>query len=302
MDPFARTIEWIKIWWMNSNLRLILAFHLEAIMTAGYMPLVTQSDPGVENFGIANGQTMLRQLHDPELSGTLQHCWMKHKKNVYPEIYWSQLRHRWTPGFEKILELNVVNEWYNPGNLLQALVFRLVFIPWLQRELNSYRQRINRFKKRSNKNKVLPHGVPNDIKKHPGAYSALDFKVLVPPEFHEQALKFYPNQKLPEADTTNVWNIYLDLLGRFESLDHIHRIPAEIDIKWGYALKIAADDYKEDFELIEGLGPLSEVGGYLSSVNNRRGLDQAQSAELDEMMNQDEPLPDGAVDNIALAE
>ena len=50
------------------------------------MPLVSQSDPGVENFGLANGHTLLRHMHDPELADTLQHRWMNQKKNVMPEI------------------------------------------------------------------------------------------------------------------------------------------------------------------------------------------------------------------------
>lgn len=88
------------------------------------MPLVSQSDPGVENFGLANGHTLLRHWHDPSLKGTLQHRWMSEKKNVMPEIGWSQLRHRWTPGFEDILDVGVNNGWYDPNNLLQAYVHR----------------------------------------------------------------------------------------------------------------------------------------------------------------------------------
>ena len=54
--------------------------------------MITQSDPGTENYGIANGHTYLRQWHDPNLMGTLQHRWMHQKKNVVPEIRWSQMR------------------------------------------------------------------------------------------------------------------------------------------------------------------------------------------------------------------
>lgn len=84
------------------------------------MPLVTQSDPGTENFGIANGHTLLRHWHDPSLEGTLQHRWMREKKNIIPEISWSQLRRRFTPGFEDILDIGVNNSWYSPDNYLEA--------------------------------------------------------------------------------------------------------------------------------------------------------------------------------------
>ncbi|KAG2066717.1 hypothetical protein BDR04DRAFT_1129899 [Suillus decipiens] len=73
--------------------QLILMYYLETIQKLGYIPMVTQSDPGTENYGIANAHTMLRQMYDPALQGTLQHRWMQTKKNVKPEITWSQLRH-----------------------------------------------------------------------------------------------------------------------------------------------------------------------------------------------------------------
>ena len=77
------------------------------------IPLITQSDPGSENYGIANAHTMLRHLHDPRLVGTVQHCWMRSKKNVKPEITWSQLRRRFSPGFENLLDIGVNEGWYD---------------------------------------------------------------------------------------------------------------------------------------------------------------------------------------------
>ncbi|PSR76901.1 hypothetical protein PHLCEN_2v8148 [Hermanssonia centrifuga] len=143
------------------------------------MPLVTQSDPGSENYGIANAHTTLRHWHDPQLKGTLQHRWMRQKKNVMPEIAWSQLRRRFTPGYEDTLQQGVDQGWYNPDDPLESLVFRWVFVPWLQRELDAYRERINHTAKRADRNKVLPHGVPEHIYESPETYGALDFKVKI---------------------------------------------------------------------------------------------------------------------------
>ncbi|KIK91877.1 hypothetical protein PAXRUDRAFT_55494, partial [Paxillus rubicundulus Ve08.2h10] len=91
IEPFSGRILWMKIWYSNRNPQLILSYYLETVKEFGYIPLVTQSDPGTENFGIANAQTMLRQMHDPTLaaSGFVQHRWMCTKKNVMPEIAWS---------------------------------------------------------------------------------------------------------------------------------------------------------------------------------------------------------------------
>lgn len=57
------------------------------------------------------------------------------------------------------------------------LVFRWVFIPWLQHELDAYRNRINNSKKRADRNKILPHGVPNHMMERPHDYGFLDFRV-----------------------------------------------------------------------------------------------------------------------------
>ncbi len=91
------------------------------------MPLVTQSDLGSENYGVANDQSILRQWHDPNLKGTVQQRWMRHKNNVMPEIAWSQLRRRFTPGFETILEEGVTKGWYDINRPLDAYVLTCGF-------------------------------------------------------------------------------------------------------------------------------------------------------------------------------
>ncbi|KAJ7882973.1 hypothetical protein B0H14DRAFT_3082462 [Mycena olivaceomarginata] len=159
IGPFIGRINWMKVWWTNSNPRLILSYYLDTVAEAGFMPLISQNDPVNENIGLANGHTLLRRWHDPCLLNTLQHRRMNEKMNVMPEIGWSQLRHRFTPGFEDVLDIGVKNGWHDPSILLQvipSLVFRWVFIPWLQKELNNTA-------KRADRNKVLPHGAPNDM-------------------------------------------------------------------------------------------------------------------------------------------
>lgn len=65
---------------------------------------------------------MLRQWHDEVLVGTLQHRWMRLRKNIMPEIAWSQLRRRFAPGFESILEQGIALDWYDPDNSLHVYV------------------------------------------------------------------------------------------------------------------------------------------------------------------------------------
>ncbi|KAG1887344.1 hypothetical protein F4604DRAFT_1877761 [Suillus subluteus] len=157
-------------------LRFGLALHTGIEPFSGYVPMITQSDPGSENYRIANAHTMLRQMYDSSLQGALQHRWMHTKKNVMPEIAWSQLRRCFTPGYETLLDEGVESGWYDSDNVLQVMVFRWVFIPWLQCELDRYQDCVNNTAKRRDHNKILPHGVPNLIYDSPEDFGAMDFK------------------------------------------------------------------------------------------------------------------------------
>ena len=86
------------------------------------VPLVTQSDGGSENFGIANAHTMIRHRLDPSLSETLQHQWMRKSHNIKSEINWSVFRRDFAPGFEDILQRGVNSGWYDINNLTEKYV------------------------------------------------------------------------------------------------------------------------------------------------------------------------------------
>lgn len=128
MDPFSGRIHWLKVWHINHNTKLIASYYLDFVQQLGgkllscllcnlntdcldvAMPLITQSDPRTENVGLTNTHTVLHQLHDPCLQGTLQHHTMWDKKNVMPEIVWSQLQWQWSSGFETKIEEGFIND------------------------------------------------------------------------------------------------------------------------------------------------------------------------------------------------
>ncbi|KAF8417179.1 hypothetical protein L210DRAFT_871640 [Boletus edulis BED1] len=255
LEPFSGRTLWLKIWWTNRNPRLICGWYCDTVAALGAMPLLGQSDPGTENNGVANGHTMLRHLHDPHLSQTLQHKFKNKHGNIKPEIFWSQLRKRWSPGFEDILNYGVHNGLYNPDDPLERLVFHFLFIPWLQRELDLFAERFNNSKPRHNIHKALPHGRPNDIFSRPEDFDSKDFSVkvdpallatvreeyapaqhpvfrLVPDEFFAQATEFMTALGNPVMDGTNAWSIYMDLLFCFRLLedpDQIHGFSSVIE-------------------------------------------------------------------------
>ncbi|KAJ7730069.1 hypothetical protein DFH07DRAFT_756425 [Mycena maculata] len=129
-----------------------------------------------------------------------------------------------------------------------SLVFRWVFIPWLQKELDSCRDWVNNTAKRADRNKVLPHGVPTDMSEHPGDYGVLDFKIevekeavdsvhalygpkdheifqLVPPDFQAIITEMYVQLGQPPVTRESCRDIYLQLLGQFRNLDSVDNIP-----------------------------------------------------------------------------
>lgn len=78
------------------------------------MPMLTQSDPGTENFGIANSQSTLRQMMDPRLAGTMQHIHSRRHGNIKPEIFWAGFRRRFAPGLEQLFSQGIEQGIYNP--------------------------------------------------------------------------------------------------------------------------------------------------------------------------------------------
>ncbi|KZV88399.1 hypothetical protein EXIGLDRAFT_798661 [Exidia glandulosa HHB12029] len=182
VEVYSGRVLWLKVWWSNRTPALLASYYFGAVRDTGGVPLLTQSDPGKEAVGIANAHTVIRQHHDVTLLGSIQHRWKrKPGTNVKPEIFWSGLRRGFSPGFEDCLEDGFIFGWYDADDNLHILVFRWLAIPWIQRELDSYRHRRNTRLPRSNKKKFLPHGIPDLIFERPDRYGAQDFKVLVDP-------------------------------------------------------------------------------------------------------------------------
>jgi hypothetical protein len=83
------------------------------------VPIITQSDPGTENYGVANAHTVIRHRLDPALANTLQHRFTTGHNNILSEIKWSVFRRDFSPGFEDILEQGVQNGWYDVNDTLE---------------------------------------------------------------------------------------------------------------------------------------------------------------------------------------
>ncbi|KAG2060026.1 hypothetical protein BDR06DRAFT_1003078 [Suillus hirtellus] len=206
---------------------------------------------------------MLHQMYDPALQGALQHHWIQTKKNVKPEITWSHLQHQFTPGFETLLDEGVENGWYNSDNTLQVMIFRWVFIPWLQCKLDRYQDRVNNTLKRPDRNKVLPHGVPNLIY-HP----VFD---VVPKLLNDLIQDCYDDLGCPP---------------------HSAQIPAIVN-----SLTDVTDLDEEPLPLLENQKDLffhgdTDSAYYMGGIHSGHGLNASDHCQLDELAELDEPGAD----------
>ncbi|KAG9083879.1 hypothetical protein FRC06_004327, partial [Ceratobasidium sp. 370] len=222
-----------------------------AILENGGMPLLTHSDPGSENYGVANAQSTLRQMLDPSLEGTMQHRWLKKHSNIKPEIFWSQFRRREAPGLEQLMQEGIENGWYNPVNGAEALTFRYVFMALIQGELDDFRHRYNTSAKRSNTKTTLPSGRPKYIYLYPHQYDGEQLKVEVPleaveqvrqlyappdhpvfqwmpPQFEAWAQKFYIHAGGEVIVRDNAWHYYNTILDLFRRLEMGTILPQEL--------------------------------------------------------------------------
>ncbi|KAG1830416.1 hypothetical protein EV424DRAFT_1343637 [Suillus variegatus] len=237
IEPFSGCIMWIRVWHSNRNPQLILNYYLDTIAELGW----------TKNYGIANAQTLLCQRYDPTLQGTLQHHWMCTKKNVVETDISVALQRLFTPGFENLLDEGVIEGWYDSADTLQMMIFRWVFIPWLQQELDAYRDRVNNSTKRRDHNKVLPHGVPTLIYHSPEDFGALDFKAfictnreginyihnvyidasnpvfdLVPPMLGDFIKHCYDAMGRPAVTRSSVWTVYRNVLSAVQLAENPH--------------------------------------------------------------------------------
>ncbi|KAJ7278500.1 hypothetical protein C8J57DRAFT_1434292 [Mycena rebaudengoi] len=282
--PYAGRIAWLNIWWTNRNVRLICSYYLKSGREIGGIPLVTQSDPGSENYGLANCHTNARHHLDPSLKDTLQHRWMRKHQNIKPEALWSQLRRQWTPGFEDVLDHGLNNGLYNPDDPLENLVFRWLAIPWLQAELDKWRLQYNSSPRRADKNKILPHGIPDLITAKPHLFNSENFKVIVPPALFDELEKKWapPSDPVfsctpPEFDK-QAQHLYSQILGSPAAAF----LTAPFNDDLAHAFSIADDGFLLEIPLMEGLRELRNGGQvigpdgyqYFGGLENPPGLEQ----------------------------
>ncbi|KAF8588752.1 hypothetical protein K439DRAFT_1613257 [Ramaria rubella] len=220
VEPYSGMILWLRVWWTNKNPRLILQYYLDAVQQYGGMPLVTQSDPGSENYGVANGHTMGHHMVDPTLEGV-------------EDLLDEGLNQGWYD-LNEPLDMRVIVSY-----MLILLLFRWLLIPWLQGELDAWRDSHNMTSKHANKNKILPHGRPQLIFEAPRMFDipALDeirneftpaddpVFLLVPCAFDNLSHSIYASIGQPTIVRSTIWGIYAQMLVQIRHTYSTHPSP-----------------------------------------------------------------------------
>ncbi|KAJ7079727.1 hypothetical protein B0H15DRAFT_787815 [Mycena belliarum] len=279
IDPFTGFNNWLQVWWTNKNPRLIVKYFLDACRKLEAIPVYTQSDPGNENNGVANAQTIMRQTLDPELAGTLQHKWKTKKNNPKSEANWSVMRADLSPGLEDLFEKGVQNGWYDVGIPIENLVFRWIAIPFVQVQLDLWVVHRNQTKPRKDRNKVTPHGIPELLRAKPDFFGIVDFKIpvnpelldeveaefapanhevfqLTPPEFDRWANTYYTQMGKPLVTYDTFWDVYRELLAYFMRVPNVEQ---DLHIPLSLHAETERRINEEELPLMLGQQPLRMV-------------------------------------------
>ena len=141
--------------------------------------MITQSDPGHENYGVTNAQTVIHHHLDPTLAGTMQHQFAQgHNYFIQNKAKTYLKKASRKDGIEWMTFSKSMSQTYLGLNLYHSLVFWWLAIPWLQAEIDEWVHIKNRSAPWADKNKILPHGIPWIIRAKPHKYNALYFKVF----------------------------------------------------------------------------------------------------------------------------
>ena len=121
---------------------------------------------------------------------------------------------------------------YNDNDLLEGFIFRYLWIPFVQRELNLYREQVNTTIRKKSKNAILPHDRPDLIYGNPENYGlmecgfqlepaditlidsliekyTLETEALnLPNDFIEAANIVYRNIGSPAIELSNIWFVF----------------------------------------------------------------------------------------------
>ncbi|KAK6173659.1 hypothetical protein SNE40_017071 [Patella caerulea] len=171
LDTASRKLLWLRIWTSNSDPQRIGKWYYEHLCETKQMSTYLRMDKGTETGVIATMHSYLHQhhnIHEDEPTDTV--IYGPSTSNQI-ERWWKELHERLEKYYKRKLLFLKEEGHYNPHTETDRYILAFVFIPILQRELDTFKEVIwNSHRIRCQKNTVLPHGIPNHIYSFPDKY------------------------------------------------------------------------------------------------------------------------------------
>ncbi|KAJ7847149.1 hypothetical protein B0H14DRAFT_3867559 [Mycena olivaceomarginata] len=252
MDPYTGRLHWNKIWWMNRNTALVTSYYLGAVRRQN-------TTPATRIMALPNVIQPCVNDSIPLYVGPYSTNGFYNKMNIKSEISWGRLRRGWATGFEMLLDQEEIRGIIDfprrdPIETFVSLVaqdldsdapssflFRWLFVPYLQNELDVWTKRQNGSMRHTYKHKILPHGIPDEIHENPGKFRGQSFAKQVhvdnnlldemealwaPPDnpvfeltsssFHARVQQLYTDIGCPTIEYTLIWNVFEELKDQLE--------------------------------------------------------------------------------------
>lgn len=180
VDGYSRRILWLQVLPSNENPSYIARLYMDYLKEIRMVPRVVRADAGTENSHIHKIQVAFRSNHNDSMKGNKSFSYGRSTANQRIEMLWSCLMHNftqfWRNFFRDLIDRNV----FNNADHLHIECMRFCFYDIIQNHLDTFCQYWNNHRIRSQRQAVVPSGIPNVLFYQPMRYGTRDFSLPLP--------------------------------------------------------------------------------------------------------------------------
>ena len=171
-DTASRKVMFLKVWTSNSSPLLVGRWYFDHIFETKKIPSIIRLDRGTETGVLASIQAFLRRNHeDMAPEDTVQYGTSTTNRI---KRWWRELHERLKAFFKSQL-LNLLDlALYDREDENDRNMLAYVYIPLIQREMDTFAELWNSSRCRLQKNTLMPDEIPDFIYSNPEAYGLAD--------------------------------------------------------------------------------------------------------------------------------
>lgn len=164
IDAWSRKVLSVRVGRSNNNPRVVGLYFLELVLALGGFPSRTSTDHGTETGNMATFQALMAHIYcgEPLEEALKHHHYTSSPHNQKIESLWLQLMRAKNTTLRDEIQLAIDKGIYNKEDPLQKALFLHLWIPLVQRVMNSFIDRKNTYRTRKNQNSHLPTSVAPD--------------------------------------------------------------------------------------------------------------------------------------------